>query len=104
MTAESSKRHSLTRGRPLLGRLSLVYPQSTFTGCDSNHAFSRLLEASSLVEKVHIALNEPTKRHAFNIEEMRVIVQTLKSFEAVLLQEIPEKGTIYSGAIVLCEM
>lgn len=104
MTAESSTRHSLTRGRPLLGRLSLVYPQSTFTGCESNQAFSRLLEASSLVEQVHIALNEPTKRHAFNIEEMTVIVQTLKSFETVLLQEIPEKGTIYASAFLLCEM
>ncbi|CAI7603476.1 unnamed protein product [Penicillium pancosmium] len=35
---------------------------------------------------------------------MAVIVQTLKSFEAVLLQEIPEKELIYSGALALCEI
>jgi hypothetical protein len=104
MTAENSKRPSLTRGRALLGRLSPVYPYSTFTGCDSNQAFSRLFEASSLLEKVHIALNEPTRQQSFNIEELIVIVQTLKLFEAVLLQEILENGTLYSGALVLCEM
>jgi hypothetical protein len=104
MTAESNKWPSLIRGRPFLGRQSPVYSLSTSTGCAPDQAFSRLFEASSLLEKVHIALNEPTSQQSFNIEELMVIVQTLKSFEAVLLQEIPEKELIYSGALALCEM
>lgn len=104
MTAESSKWPSLTRGRPLLGRQSPVYPFSTINGCTPDQAFSRLFEASSLLEKVYIALNEPTSQQSFNIEELAVIVQTLKSFKAVLLQEIPAKEILYSGALALCEM
>ncbi|KAI9933144.1 hypothetical protein MW887_007615 [Aspergillus wentii] len=104
MTAEKKQGPSLTRGKALFCRLSPVYPHSTIARSSSNQAFSRLFEASSLMEKVQIALNEPTRRQSFNIEEMTVIVQTLKSFEAVLLQEIPEKGALYSGALVLCEI
>lgn len=104
LIAESSRWPSLARGRALLDRQSPAYPHSMMTGFNPDQAFSRLLEASSLLEKVHLALNEPTWQQSFNIDEMTVIVQTLKSLEAVLLEEIPENGTIYSGALTLCEM
>jgi hypothetical protein len=103
IASENSKWPSLTRGRSLLGR-SLIHPHSTSVVSNSNQTFSRLFEASSLLEKVHTVLNEPTTHQSFNIEEMTVIVQTLKSLEAVLQLEIPERLKIYSGALALCRM
>ncbi|KAH8586621.1 hypothetical protein B0O99DRAFT_644030 [Bisporella sp. PMI_857] len=103
ITVENSKWPSLTRGRSLLGQ-PLVSPHSTSVTLNSNQAFSRLFEASSLLEKVHKTLNEPTRHQSFNVEELAVIVQTLKSFEAVLQQEIPERLNFYSGALALCRI
>ncbi|PVH74506.1 hypothetical protein DL98DRAFT_499702 [Cadophora sp. DSE1049] len=103
ITVENNIWPSLTRGRSLLDQ-SRVRPYITSVTSNSNQAFSRVFEASSLLEKVHTTLHEPTKHQSFNVEELAVIVQTLKSFEAVLQQEIPERLKLYSGALVLCRI
>lgn len=74
----------------------------TITASHPYKPFSRLFEASKLLERVHTALHEPMLHHSFNLEEMKLIVKTLRSFEAVLHQEISEKSRLYAGCLIMC--
>ena len=68
----------------------------------SRREFVRLFETSNLVDKVHTTLHEPTAQHSFNMEEVMLIVKTLNSLEAVLLQDIPEESKIYASSLSIC--
>ncbi|KAL3427736.1 DSBA-like thioredoxin domain-containing protein [Phlyctema vagabunda] len=105
VTMEHGKQPSLTRDRPFLDRMPSLEPEpSEGTFNPPNKEFSRLFEASSLLEKAHMTLNEPLMEKAYNVEEVTVIAQTLMSFETVLRQELPENRTTYSAAFVMCQM
>lgn len=64
-------------------------------------SFHRLFEASSLLDKVHTAIHEPTSQQSFNVEEASMIVTTLTSFETIVEQEIAGKSKLSSSGLVL---
>lgn len=95
------------------------YPHPTYTPlwphlCPTNTAgqdraaplgrFSRLFEASSLLDKLQTALNNPTAENSFNIEEVLLIITTVESLKAILLGEILDGREMYSSALGLCDM
>lgn len=66
--------------------------------------FSRLFEASTLLDKTHMTLNSPTAEHAFNLEELILIVQTIVNLQTILNGEIEDGTCLYSGGLDLCNM
>ena len=63
---------------------------------------ARLVEASSLLDKIHTTLNSPTAESAFNIEELILTVQTLVNLQTILSEEIGDGIHLYAGALGLC--
>ena len=96
----------MTRGRPFSDLINELHPCEIDTEklSPSLKLFSRLFEASNLLEKVHLVVCEPTKEFSFHIKEIVLTVQTLKSFEAVLQQDMPENSYLYAGGMILCLM
>lgn len=66
------------------------------------HELSRLVEASSLVDKIHVNLNSPTPEQAFNFEELILTVQASTNLKTILYNEIGDRDPLYSGGLHLC--
>lgn len=66
------------------------------------HKLSRLVEASSLVDRIHVNLNSPTPEMAFNMEELILTVQASTNFKTILYDELGEEDPVYSGGLHLC--
>ncbi|KAE9367245.1 hypothetical protein N431DRAFT_495533 [Stipitochalara longipes BDJ] len=64
--------------------------------------FSRLVEASSLLDKINTGLNSPTAEHAFTMEELMLTVQTSVNLQTILNEEIGNGIHLYSGGLALC--
>ncbi|TVY86578.1 hypothetical protein LAWI1_G007127 [Lachnellula willkommii] len=71
---------------------------------DSICRLSRLIEASSLLEKIHITLNSSSIEHESNIEELILTVQTLVVLQGILNQEVGDGTYLYSGGLNLCNI
>jgi len=66
------------------------------------YLLARLVEASSLLDKVHTTLNNPTAEHAFNVEEWILTLQTLTNLQTILNEEIGDGIHLYAGGLSLC--
>ncbi|KAH8423955.1 uncharacterized protein LDX57_001711 [Aspergillus melleus] len=65
---------------------------------------SRLFEASTLLDNIHNALHNPTSEHAFNMEEIALLVETSHSLRTLLIEEVEDADQIYSGGLGLCHI
>lgn len=92
------------RGRAFPGLPGCVPMGTPTTVSPLQHQFLRLFEASTLLDKVHVAIYEPISERSFKLEEVLLIVQTLSSLETVLHQEIPERQKLYASSLVFCNM
>lgn len=101
---ENGKWPPVTRGRTFPDLLLYVRSQASTSTSSLCPSFSRLFEASNLLDKAHIALNEPTASYSFNMEEVILVVKTLSSFETLLYQEISEKSRLYGSDLTICTM
>ncbi|KAH8703840.1 hypothetical protein BGW36DRAFT_287451 [Talaromyces proteolyticus] len=63
---------------------------------------SRLFEASTLLDKMHTTLQNPTAEHMFNVEEVLLLVNTSINLQTILMKEIGDENKIYSGGLELC--
>ncbi|KAH6719566.1 hypothetical protein BKA61DRAFT_714205 [Leptodontidium sp. MPI-SDFR-AT-0119] len=99
IATENGKWPPVTRGRPVPPDCPIANPVHLQE--HSSTAFSRLFEASILLDNVHTALHQPTSQVSFNIEEVTTIVRTLTSFETVITQGIPEKSKLFSSCLTL---
>ncbi|KAH8588085.1 hypothetical protein B0O99DRAFT_747078 [Bisporella sp. PMI_857] len=99
IATENGKWPPLTRGRPFPLDSAIANPLN-FQEQPST-AFSRLFEASILLDNIHTTLHQPTPQVSFNIEEVTTIVRTLTSFETVVTQETPEKSKLFSSCLIL---
>ncbi|KAF2799372.1 hypothetical protein K505DRAFT_265804 [Melanomma pulvis-pyrius CBS 109.77] len=98
VAVENGKWPSITRGRAVPG---CNYP---FSGKNLERRLSpflRLYEASSHLDKVHMAVHEPTIQQSFNIEEVRLILMTLKSFDTIVEHEIAGTSKLSSSGLAL---
>ncbi|KAE9367121.1 hypothetical protein N431DRAFT_548747 [Stipitochalara longipes BDJ] len=99
IATENSKCVPITRDRPMppatlsCNPLCLLEQPAT--------AFTRLFEASTFLDHVHRVVHQPVSQETLNVEEMTVIVRTLKSFEAVVNQEILEQSKLFSICLAL---
>lgn len=65
-------------------------------------SLSRIVEASSLLDKIHTTLNSPTVEHEFNTEELILTVQTLINLQTIVSGEIGDGIHLYSSGLGLC--
>jgi len=65
---------------------------------------ARLVEGSSLLDKIHTTLNSPTVEHTFNIEEILLTVQALLNLQTILSEELGSKNLLYVGGLRLCNI
>ncbi|TVY41848.1 hypothetical protein LOCC1_G004835 [Lachnellula occidentalis] len=65
---------------------------------------SRLIEASSLLEKIHITLNTSPVEHEPNIAELILTVQTLVVLQGILNQEVGDGIYLFAGGLNLCNI
>ncbi|KAK1142216.1 hypothetical protein N8T08_008142 [Aspergillus melleus] len=65
---------------------------------------SRLFAASTLLDNIHNALNNPTSEQAFNAEEIGLLVETSHSLRTLLIEEVEDADQIYSGGLGLCHI
>ncbi|TVY23821.1 hypothetical protein LHYA1_G007573 [Lachnellula hyalina] len=65
---------------------------------------SRLVEASSLLEKIHATLNSSPLEHELNVEELILTVQTLVILQGILNLEVGEGIYLYAGGLNLCNI
>ncbi|UKZ58322.1 hypothetical protein TrVGV298_012190 [Trichoderma virens] len=78
-------------------------PFAVSTPFSSQRQFLRLYEATSLLDKVHITIYEPTPRISFNLEEGALLVNTLLSLRTVILGEVPNESAIYTSGLLICD-
>jgi hypothetical protein len=63
---------------------------------------ARLVEASSLLDRIHNTLNTPTAEHGINVEELILTVQAIINLQMVLDKEVGDGVWLYSGGLGLC--
>ncbi len=64
---------------------------------------ARLVEASSLLDKIHNTLNSPTAEDAFNDEELILTAQTAINLQTILNEDIGGGVHLYAGGLALCQ-
>ncbi|KAJ9614600.1 hypothetical protein H2200_002737 [Cladophialophora chaetospira] len=64
--------------------------------------FARLVEASSLLDKIHTTINSPTAEQVFNLEEVMLTVKTSINLQTILTEEVSAEEHLYSGGLGLC--
>ncbi|KAI0123778.1 hypothetical protein BJ170DRAFT_687030 [Xylariales sp. AK1849] len=107
MAIESGPHPSLTRHRS-----ERLHDMLKPTICPTHHQeqdrtspkcrLARLLEASSLLDKIHATLN-PTAGHALDKEDLLLTIQTLINLEMILNEEIGDGIHLYAGEMGLCD-
>ncbi|KAB8273796.1 hypothetical protein BDV30DRAFT_248870 [Aspergillus minisclerotigenes] len=65
---------------------------------------SRIFEASTLLDNIHNALHNPTSEQTFNMEELRLLLETSYSLRTLLIDEVEDADQIYSGGLGLCHI
>ncbi|RFU34735.1 hypothetical protein B7463_g1620, partial [Scytalidium lignicola] len=65
---------------------------------------SRLLQASSLLDKIHATINSPMADHPFNFDELILTIQTITNLQTILNEEIGDGIHLYAGGLGLCNM
>lgn len=63
---------------------------------------ARLVEASSMLDKMHTSLNNPTVEQDFNMEELMLTVNASVNLQTILDEEVPDEDHLYSGGLGLC--
>lgn len=109
IATEAGKSPPVTRCRkvPELPDFGVLYTTSPFLDIAPSfpgRQFLRLFEASNLLDKVHIALNDPTRNTSFHLEEVLLTVKTLISFHTVLQQETPKDSMPHACGLLVCLM
>lgn len=109
IAAESGPRSSLTRPRTewlhsLLKPALCPTHEPTQDKSSPISRFSRLVEASSMLDKIHTTINNPTSEHVFNMEELMLTVKTSNTLQTILTEEILAEDHLYSGGLGLCRM
>ncbi|KAE8452547.1 hypothetical protein EG329_000450 [Mollisiaceae sp. DMI_Dod_QoI] len=107
ITIESGPHPSLSRSRTLPLHKS-PKPHLCPTHAENQdrttpiYRMSRLFEASSLLDRVHTVLHNPTAEHAFNMEEVMLVVGTLNTLQTILIGETEGGKQVYSGGLGIC--
>ncbi|PVH98152.1 hypothetical protein DM02DRAFT_566804, partial [Periconia macrospinosa] len=106
---ESGSQASLTRPRVewLNNLFRPVFCPTHMQDQDKNSPlvrFSRMVEASAVLDKIHSAIHDPTSEHEFNKQEIILGVETSITFRGLLAEEIPPQDHIYSSGIALCHI
>ncbi|KAK4957081.1 hypothetical protein LTR10_005039 [Elasticomyces elasticus] len=109
IAAESGPRSSLTRSRT--ERLHDLVKPAICPSLKPNQdrqslysRFARLVEASSLLDKMHTTISSPTSEQTFNMEEVMLTVKTSISLQTILSEEIPPEDHLYSAGLCLCHV
>ncbi|KAK3661595.1 hypothetical protein LTR56_000083 [Elasticomyces elasticus] len=66
--------------------------------------FARLVEASSLLDKIYTTISSPTSERIFNMEEVMLTVKTSITLQTILTEEILADDHLYSGGLALCHV
>ncbi|KAK5677467.1 hypothetical protein LTS10_010039 [Elasticomyces elasticus] len=66
--------------------------------------FARLVEASSLLDKIYTTISSPTSERKFNMEEVMLTVKTSITLQTILTEEILADDHLYSGGLALCHV
>ncbi|KAK3659075.1 hypothetical protein LTR56_001512 [Elasticomyces elasticus] len=109
IAAESGPRSSLTRSRTewLHDLVKSAICPSLEPNQDRQSLYSRfarLVEASSLLDKMYTTISNPTSEQTFNMEEVMLIVKTSMSLQTILSEEIPPEDHLYSAGLCLCHV
>lgn len=109
IAAESGPRSSLTRSRTesLHNLLKPALCPTHEPDQDKNtpvSRFSRLVEASAMLDKIHTTIHSPTPEQIFNMEEVLLTVKTTITLQTISTEEILAEDHIYSGGLGLCQM
>ncbi|KAK5712459.1 hypothetical protein LTR15_012039 [Elasticomyces elasticus] len=109
IAAESGPRSSLTRSRT--ERLHDLVKPAICPSLKPNQdrqslysRFARLVEASSLLDKMYTTISSPTSEQTFNVEEVMLTVKTSISLQTILSEEIPPEDHLYSAGLCLCHV
>jgi hypothetical protein len=65
---------------------------------------SRLLEASTLLDKLHVIVKGSTAEHIFKLDEIMLLLDASNNLRTILLGEAEDGHEGYSGALALCNM
>lgn len=65
---------------------------------------SRLFEASTLLDKIHATLNNPSTEQMINLDEFFLTIQTVSNLQTILNEEIGSGVHLYNGGWVICNM
>jgi hypothetical protein len=104
ISIENGKWPPVTRGRAFPELPRYMPKETPATVSPLHQQFLRLFEASTLLDKVHLAIYEPVPERSFEFEEVVLILQTLSSLETILHQEISEKQKLYASSLVFCNI
>ncbi|KAL3420604.1 hypothetical protein PVAG01_07049 [Phlyctema vagabunda] len=99
MALGSGKWPPVTRGRVIPPEPRMLNPLDSLSHPPT--VISRLFEASTLLDNVYTALNQPTSQISFNIDEATMLVKTLQSFEVVMEQEMRGSPKLFCSSIAL---
>ena len=98
---ENGKWPPVTRGRTLPNLSQIIHSSISEVAQTEISPISQLFDASTLLDKLHIALYEPLSQQSFNIEEMSILLKTLTSFEAFVRRENQHESRLYTSSLAL---
>ncbi|KAH8593115.1 hypothetical protein B0O99DRAFT_628120 [Bisporella sp. PMI_857] len=98
---ENGKWPPVTRGRTLPNLSQIIHSSISEVAQTEISPISQLFDASTLLDKLHIALYEPLSQQSFNVEEMSILLKTLTSFEAFVRRENQHESRLYTSSLAL---
>ncbi|OQU94685.1 Fungal specific transcription factor domain-containing protein [Cladophialophora immunda] len=108
ITVESGSHPSLTRSRfqalqdLLEPVLRLTHSQQQQDEPDISSRLTRLVEATTLLDKIHAILNSPTAEHQIDVEELILTVQTVINFQTEIDKEVGDQACAHVSGLGPC--
>ncbi|KIW29622.1 uncharacterized protein PV07_05425 [Cladophialophora immunda] len=108
ITVESGSHPSLTRSRfqalqdLLEPVLRLTHSQQQQDEPDISSRLTRLVEATTLLDKIHAILNSPTAEHQIDVEELIFTVQTVINFQTEIDKEVGDQACAHVSGLGPC--
>ncbi|KAM0145431.1 hypothetical protein ACHAQE_011285 [Botrytis cinerea] len=95
LAVENGKFPPVTRGRNIPDYQNQFDRNAEMVSSSFHGSF----EASCLLDKVHIAIYEPTLEQSFNIEEITMILGALSSLQTIVAQDMVGKSRLSSSGL-----
>ncbi|OJK04245.1 hypothetical protein ASPACDRAFT_1864064 [Aspergillus aculeatus ATCC 16872] len=105
ITVQSGYRPSLTRSLAKDLHNTNMTPWPTELEKDTRSPLwqlFRIFEASTILDKIHNVLHNPTSEQAFNVAEIGLLVETSYCLRTLLIEEVEDADQVYSGGLGLC--